>query len=374
MLEKDLEVGPDAASSLPRQFNGPLVRDAGLDAAEGLYLEAISKIPLLTHRQEKVLCRRMQLGEAALHLMALTEFNETSHQSVFLSDITAHQFLRHFGLSSYFALAPKSPSTNRFTLVDESLGDEATDQVQSLLPSFQTLIQRGMAARNELTERNLRLVVSVAKRYKHRMSLLDLIQEGNMGLIRTVEKYDYQRGLKFSTYGTWWIRQAIIRAIPNQTTTIRLPAYMATRVSQLERTETTLLGRGIPQSSANVAKDLGWSTEEVRWVRRARQLSYPESLDAPPPHLNGALERGESLHCYVEDPNATLPEESVLCSQLRDKIDPKSLASLTDRERKVLSLRFEDDLTLAKIGELLGCHRERVRQIETGALKKLRGG
>ncbi|HSL10627.1 MAG TPA: RNA polymerase sigma factor RpoD [Actinomycetota bacterium] len=327
-----------------------------------MYLKEIGKVPLLNAAQEVALARRIEAGELSSALQrTITDDGKPDPKDLkFLVqkvwEIRDHQLMA-FGKVEGIARDKIAKSWRPKT--DDELHD------------FCYRVERdGQLAKRKLIEANLRLVVSIAKRYVGRgMLFLDLIQEGNLGLIRAVEKFDYAKGFKFSTYATWWIRQAITRAIADQARTIRIPVHMVETINKLVRVQRQLLqDLGREPTPEEIGKVMGISAEKVREIQKVSQ--EPVSLHTPI-----GEEEDSQLGDFIEDADAVVPVDAASFILLQEQLEGV-LHTLSEREKKVIQLRFGlvdgHPRTLEEVGREFGVTRERIRQIESKTLSKLR--
>ena len=267
-------------------------------------------------------------------------------------------------------LSVKTPTNDPVRMYLKEIGKVPLLTAEEEVSLARRIERRDMDAKRKLIEANLRLVVSIAKRYVGRgMLFLDLIQEGNLGLIRAVEKFDYRKGYKFSTYATWWIRQAITRAIADQARTIRIPVHMVETINKLIRVQRQLLqDMGREPTPEEIAHEMGTTTQKVREIIKISQ--EPVSLETPI-----GEEEDSQLGDFIEDEDATMPVEAVSEIMQKEALDAV-LGTLTHRERNVIELRFglkgEHPRTLEEVGQRFGVTRERIRQIEAKTLAKLK--
>ncbi|MCL6106135.1 MAG: RNA polymerase sigma factor RpoD [Actinobacteria bacterium] len=274
------------------------------------------------------------------------------------------------GIISRLDLSVKTPTSDPVRLYLKEIGRVPLLTAEEEVALAKRIERQDMEAKRRLIQANLRLVVSIAKRYVGRgMLFLDLIQEGNLGLIRAVEKFDYRKGYKFSTYATWWIRQAITRAIADQARTIRIPVHMVETINKLIRVQRQLLqDKGREPTAFEIAREMDTTTEKVREILKISQ--EPVSLETPI-----GEEEDSQLGDFIEDSESVAPVDAV--SDIMQKEDlSEVLGSLTHRERKVIELRFglkgEHPRTLEEVGQKFGVTRERIRQIEAKTLVKLK--
>ena len=293
-----------------------------------MYLKEIGKVPLLSAEEEIELAKNMEAGAVAKEKIAILKSRE------------------------------------------ENATEEELAEIKEEIKNLQKDLDAGDEAKKRLAEANLRLVVSIAKRYVGRgMLFLDLIQEGNLGLIKAVEKFDYRKGYKFSTYATWWIRQAITRAIADQARTIRIPVHMVETINKLIRVSRQLLQElGREPSPEEIAAEMNMPVERVREILKISQ--EPVSLETPI-----GEEEDSHLGDFIQDDNVPVPADAAAFTLLKEQLE-EALGTLTEREQKVLTLRFglEDGRarTLEEVGKEFNVTRERIRQIEAKALRKLR--
>ena len=294
-----------------------------------MYLKEIGKVPLLSAEEEIDLAQKMEEGNVAQEKIVILK--------------------------------------NR---IEESEDEAEIEDFRAEIKALQKTVDIGADAKKRLAEANLRLVVSIAKRYVGRgMLFLDLIQEGNLGLIKAVEKFDYRKGYKFSTYATWWIRQAITRAIADQARTIRIPVHMVETINKLIRVSRQLLQElGREPSPEEIAEEMSMPVERVRELLKISQ--EPVSLETPI-----GEEEDSHLGDFIKDDNVPVPADAAAFTLLKEQLE-EVLGTLTEREQKVLTLRFglEDGRarTLEEVGKEFNVTRERIRQIEAKALRKLR--
>jgi RNA polymerase primary sigma factor len=266
-------------------------------------------------------------------------------------------------------LSVKTPTNDPVRMYLKEIGKVPLLTAEEEVSLAKRIERRDMEAKRKLIEANLRLVVSIAKRYVGRgMLFLDLIQEGNLGLIRAVEKFDYRKGYKFSTYATWWIRQAITRAIADQARTIRIPVHMVETINKLIRVQRQLLqGMGREPTREEIASEMDTTPQKVREILKISQ--EPVSLETPI-----GEEEDSQLGDFIEDHEAVEPVEAVSETMQKEELN-QVLSTLTQRERKIIELRFgltgEHPRTLEEVGQTFSLTRERIRQIEAKTLAKL---
>src|SRR5437870_458010 len=318
-----------------------------------LYLKEIGKVPLLTARQEVEIGRRIEVGQVALRRglagipMAVSALLEVGAR------------LRHDVVSA-----------DDVIVLPEG-GEIDAAELKPVLQAFARIRQSEREvrrAKKELMEANLRLVVSVAKRYLGSdLSLLDLIQEGNIGLMKAVDRFQYRRGFKFSTYATWWIRQAITRAIADHSRTIRIPVHMVETLNRISRVNRALVNEmGRDPTPEELAKKTGVPARKVRLILESSRK--PLSLETP-------IGEDSELGDFLEDKSAGSPNDTLLSQDLSTQVE-RALAMLSPKEKEILRLRFgigeEGEHTLEEVGKRFAVTRERIRQIEAKALRKLR--
>ncbi len=348
-----------------------------------LYLREIGNIKLLTAAHERTYARAIEAGALFEYYLGMVNAGMTPipTDSVVLLRQMAHQDAHTAGQFVTAVSAVLLTQLHKaYSTLNPDFSDSFVDLAQlqgvfdaeysTILHTWIELLHNSRKAREYLTSANLRLVVSVAKKYIGRgLQLLDLIQEGNVGLIRAVEKFDHRRGFKFSTYATWWIRQAITRAIADQARTIRIPVHMVETINKLTRETRRLVQElGRDPNDEELAREMGISVDRIRVIRKTSL--EPISLETPV-----GIEEDSHLGDFIEDSKALAPADVATNQLLREQLK-QVLERLNERERRVLQLRFglEDghNWTLEEVGRELNVTRERIRQIEVKALRKLR--
>ena len=329
------------------------------------YLREIGKVPLLTKEGEVTLAKAMEIGAYAELSIAVATGEEAAKTLEKAKDPSEQERQTLEDLVEKGIEASELMQTASF---EEKLGDELP--VGKPRPVLESLIEDGRVARDRLTIANLRLVVSIAKRYMNRgLSFLDLIQEGNMGLMKAVEKFDFSRGYKFSTYATWWIRQAITRAIADQSRTIRVPVHMIETVRELNRVKREYIqSHGSAPSLEDLSELTGMSIDKIKKVESVSQ--YTASLERP---IGDQDE--DTLGDFIEDPSSPSPTKETFRMFLKEQLS-RALDQLDEREREILKLRYGLDdghpRTLKDVSLKFNITRERVRQIEIKAIEKLK--
>src|SRR6185503_4031155 len=327
-----------------------------------MYLKEIGKVPLLNAAQEVDLARRIEAGELSTALQQHFEDEPKADPKALKLVVEKVWEIRDHQQTAF----GKVEGIGR-----EKIAKSYRPKTEPEMDDWLRRVERdGQLAKKKLIEANLRLVVSIAKRYVGRgMLFLDLIQEGNLGLIRAVEKFDHSKGFKFSTYATWWIRQAITRAIADQARTIRIPVHMVETINKLIRIQRQLLqDLGREPTPEEIGAEMEMSPERVREIQKLAQ--EPVSLETPI-----GEEDDSNLGDFIEDSDAVVPIDAASFILLQEQLD-SILHTLSEREKKVIQLRFGltdgHPRTLEEVGKEFGVTRERIRQIESKTLSKLR--
>ena len=335
----------------------------GVDDPVRMYLKEIGKVALLTPEEEVDLAKKMFAGENLTRMEQWLKEDGTP-----LTEDEAQELIDF--LTQTAADGVPVPKSVQDALMEVAVSGVSIRQEDALLLEVRKTIRTGEDAKKALADANLRLVVSIAKRYVGRgMQFLDLIQEGNLGLLKAVEKFDYSKGYKFSTYATWWIRQAITRAIADQARTIRIPVHMVETINKVIRVSRQLLQElGHEATPEEIADEMNMPVEKVREILKIAQ--DPVSLETPI-----GEEEDSHLGDFIEDEGASEPSEVAASTLLKEQLE-EVLKTLTPREARVLELRFgiKDGRTrtLEEVGKEFNVTRERIRQIEAKALRKLR--
>ncbi len=375
--EAEVEIREDSAADKKAAM------DELLDDPVKNYLKQIGQIPLLSADQEIELSRRIHLGAEAAHILYADRLKYNSEEYIKrngerFSFEDENSFLAEVA-EAEAAEAAEEGAESDLDAVEQAEEDNDAEVAREIVEEAplsdnarkELLRTRadGLAARRSLAEANLRLVVSIAKKHVgHNLAFLDLIQEGNIGLIKAAEKFDCDRGFRFSTYATWWIRQAITRSIADQARTIRIPVHMVETINRMRQATNTLVYQnGHEPTPEELSKAMGMSIERVREIQRMAQ--EPASLESPV-----GEEEDSSLGDFVADETAEAPGRAADRAMVAQQIN-SALEHLTPREQKVIRLRFGLDdgrpRTLEEVGRDFGVTRERVRQIEAKAIRKL---
>ena len=369
-----------------------MMDSASLDDPVRMYLKEIGRVSLLTAKDEVELARAIEAKPLHDALKALNVLEEIDGRQRGLEEmlpdiIERLATIKRKGLQAHiaFELLCLIDLSKLQNLLDAAAAErrrhangaarprvraEALEAYRMARYRLTERYERASTAKQRLTEANLRLVVSIAKKYNGRgLSFLDLIQEGNMGLLRAVQKFDYHKGYKFSTYATWWIRQAVTRALADQARTIRIPVHMIETINKLVRVSRRLLQElGREPSDEEIGREMGIPPEKVREIVKVAQA--PVSLETPI-----GEEEDSHLSDFVEDRKAVSPSDAASLTMLHSEVQDV-LDTLTPRERRVLQLRFGlidgHQRTLEEVGKRIGVTRERIRQIEVRALRRLR--
>ena len=364
----------EAAEENPADLKAAM--DELLDDPVKNYLKQIGQIPLLSAEQEVDLSKRIHAGAEAAHILqadrqkygAPEYIKKNSARFSFEEDENSRSYTEDIDEEG-----SEKPSVDAEEKAAEEEAMEAVENGPLTEERRQELLKirrDGLNARRSLSEANLRLVVSIAKKHVgHNLAFLDLIQEGNIGLIKAAEKFDCDRGFRFSTYATWWIRQAITRAIADQARTIRIPVHMVETINKLIRVSRQLLQElGREPTPEEIAEEMNMPVDRVREILKISQ--EPVSLETPI-----GEEEDSHLGDFIQDDNVPVPSDAAAFTLLKEQL-VEVLGTLTEREQKVLRLRFGLDdgraRTLEEVGKEFNVTRERIRQIEAKALRKLR--
>ncbi len=325
--------------------------------------EFFADMPLEEEQFEKIL---EVLEQNNIDVLRITEDDDVDDEGIMLGDEDEDMDMEHLDLSIPDGISIEDP----VRMYLKEIGKVPLLSAEEEIELAKRMELGDQEAKKRLAEANLRLVVSIAKRYVGRgMLFLDLIQEGNLGLIKAVEKFDYRKGYKFSTYATWWIRQAITRAIADQARTIRIPVHMVETINKLIRVSRQLLQElGREPTPEEIAEEMNMPTDRVREILKISQ--EPVSMETPI-----GEEEDSHLGDFIEDDNVPAPADAAAFTLLKEQL-VEVLGTLTEREQKVLRLRFGLDdgraRTLEEVGKEFNVTRERIRQIEAKALRKLR--